>query len=268
MQTKISEILYTSFRIDTTFVDNLVNLLTLDVGPVEITAECTDHAERTFETISELVAFDNISNQKIIDLKFIAHSLSKNRIYVSLNFHSNSDVIPLRNKSYAHIYINGSNEKAVYLHNALKSKIETTKPWFSKYSSIEKYHVIFALYFPIFFGAHIYTRILIDSQIEISNGERIMSSFASNNFISWLGATILSIVICIILYGYIELISMQIMKIRKKFFPDGTFLIGFQKTVEENLDSTRRQFLTWTWRTLLVAIVGGLGKLVFLLFPI
>ena len=154
MKTTITRHLESPFRITGAHIRSLFEFLTQNVGPTQITAKCADHAQREFETVEELMAFENVDSQKLHELMIHAKSDEPGALRVSLDLSSGGTgyLFQLNN---IYVYISGANDQTVYLSRELENKIEMMKPWYSKYTKLQGYHALLFLMLVVWGGTSV-----------------------------------------------------------------------------------------------------------------
>ena len=256
MKTTISRHIDSPFRITDTHVRGLTDFLTQNVGPTQITAKCEDHAQREFETVEELLTFENVDSQKIHELNISANSNEPSALRVSLDFGSGKTIASLFQMNNIYVHISGTNEQTVYLNGELENKIKTMKPWYSKYTKLQGYHVLLFLLMAVWSGAYYFVWYGFDeynTAIETKDASLGLSEWVFSHL---LGPLALSFLVCLLSYSILETLSKSVMRLRQRYYPSAVFLIGYQLTVDDDIEYKRRAFLRWTWRTLATGIIG------------
>ena len=68
METKITRMVYMPFSVTSTHIERLFNLLKQRTDSVTLSAKCKDNALRKFDTVQQLLDFENTDMRKILDL--------------------------------------------------------------------------------------------------------------------------------------------------------------------------------------------------------
>lgn len=182
-------------------IRTLWNLLESKIGPTKAKALCTDDIEREFESVDELLDYDNFPARKIRGIEFSARaknsashasvSFSRNTLFGSIGFSAE-----------------GEEENIASLKQNIAALIGSVKPWYSFLSRVEFFLVVWAIstfYLLIF----LLVTGVSDKMPKLS-----------------LGNAILVILLAILAMAIVSLIVIGLNALRSRFFPISTFVIG------------------------------------------
>ncbi len=136
MAVKFDFVIKSAFVLRSDAVRRVWTILESAVGSVSATARCADNARREFDSLSQLLAFDNAKAKEIRSLELSARSTDFKR-HGDVTFRDWSDPISVTLSAQEEGEISQAREE-------LRDAIDGTKAWYSSISRIDLVNVLFA----------------------------------------------------------------------------------------------------------------------------
>lgn len=242
MLTRASRDLRVSFYLTEDALLKIASILEDNVGKVEIEAKCSDSAERSFTSSDELLAFDNISEQRIRSLRLSARS-EKTDLKTSIEFHSERAIFSLQDRGIIVIRSIGRDADCVHLQKALEIKTKAICPRYFEMSMVGINHLM--MIFCAVPLAFVFSLVLF----QVISGDGIIWEDLGFQNLD-VGSIVLNLLFGALLGVFTLAICVALVRMRQAIAPSGVFLFGQQKQVEKTRASVRK----WLTRT----FMGGL----------
>lgn len=131
MDVRYSEELSQAFVVSPTDLKKLVELLQKRIGKVDISADCIDKIEREFDTIKDLIAYENSKSKRICRIHLSARS----------DNYSKSAAIVFRDPSWlisgVSINVNGREDVVSRLKEEIRDIVAGMRPWYDVFARID-----------------------------------------------------------------------------------------------------------------------------------
>ncbi|MCY4138170.1 MAG: hypothetical protein OXF56_07895 [Rhodobacteraceae bacterium] len=255
MRTRINEELHWPFILSSHAARELHGIV--NNGEVEIEADCNDGMRREFESIDELIDYNNGSSQKILNLKFE----STNRVndeYVSTKIEfcsERSDVFIGECK--IRVWISGPDDLVSVLHGRIRTSIQSLRPWHSPLAKIGGGVIFFfsmGISMAVVLGISIaYFGVTFNLQFNTVTPQSL------DTFLEKFGLIVPITFFALMISWFVGMqLAEQMLRFRQWLFPASTFTIGHQLNVEQNKDKWRRPVLLLTGVTIVSTILRQL----------
>ena len=256
MRARIDKNITQPFVFSSDDAKRLYNLLGSDV---KLQAKCNDGVTRQFESIDELLKYENEASKKIVNLKFRLYRCDNGDEFMcGVEFCSERNE-PYKSIGEINLHISGREEKVMNLHDKINAKVNTYKPWYSFVARLGPTYAFFSsiaiLLFIILEGFRVYSEeefanLLAMKINQVSDFMTILYLFLFCSFF----------VILPVAWS----LSGMIMSFKHWIFSSSTFAIGYQAKVEESRDKWRRTILIFVGGSIFTAIVNSLYAILLL----
>ena len=234
MLTTINKIIYVSFSLGEDDIRGITQLLERRAGEVSISAQCRDDTEREFDSIDELLSFDNLSPQRIVKLSFRAGSRMDNDVQVLLHFESETKAGFFSDRGRVHVYATGPNDTCSNLVSDIEAKVSRLRPWYYYASMMRSSHIMCIL---------VAIELILAMVLSSLYGVKSDTPLGISEIFS--GVIILGIGAFFVAFLCLD----SIRALRQRVFPSGVFLVGDQKRIHKQGEK---------WRGFMLTIVTGM----------
>lgn len=214
------------------------NLLMDRIGKIEYKAECSDNVTRKFETIDELLKYENAVRKQINNLRMNSEACAGNE----------SARIEFCHKWYfkgTRVKITGEEGSVTGLRSGIMDILSGTRPWYWFILKLDIFVATFILLF-IAWIAFLYNewRSLVEWRNLVESESVGVLLPMSAVFLGVLG-------FCALYYGAAYLLY----RIRKMLFPYGSFIIGQGQDRFETLEKWRWGFFIAILTSLIAGVI-------------
>lgn len=223
---------------------------------VELEVTCVDSARREFDSIDELLSYENSDSARINELSIRSYPPYKNRqdeCSADLKFSLDEKISGLLDHCAISLRLTGPDEKVVYTEKRIQEKLEGTKPWYSYVARINGFHVSFVVFVAVFVALLLSLALLTRSDIlQLFSQEKGVAELLSYS----VGA---GIALFLFFWTPLSFASRWAIRFRRSVFPGGLFLIGQQADLEEARNHRRRRLVNWAWGTVAAGVLALVG---------
>ena len=219
--------------------DDVKRLHELLGGNVEMQANCNDGVNREFESIEELLQYDNETSRKIIDLEFRMRHYKKEDSFSSHIKFCSEKSNTIQPNGEIRIFISGPEDKVMKLYDKIKVSMKTYRPWYSFVARFSMTHANFLSFSTIFLLVVFAVVKFYSEETSIKMlAKQINLDIDSVNFL-----TFFLVFFIVLIFPYSWNLAKMILRVRHWIFSSSTITIGHQAKIEENIDKWRRNIV-------------------------
>jgi hypothetical protein len=212
------------FVLKWTDIEKIVSSISQHLPTVTVSAACSDRLDRTFSDLKELKSFRNAERSAITELQIVARDKDHSQRFA---FTLNSD-----DRNNARLSLDAEEAVAVQLNDRYEDFLTAARPWYSWVARTNWYLVVTVIWIAIQLGRLAITIFKAKSLSFQWPKEGIPGSVLAQS----------------LLIGMLPVfIGALINRVRRKYFPTGTFAFG---------DGENRHARAETVRTVLIAAFG------------
>ena len=204
-----------------------------EIGPLRCSVKCTDGLSREFETVEDLLSFDNSPTRAIEALSLSSHSEDW----------STSAKVSFENRPLTSVgvQLDGPDKPITNLNSELEARLAGMKPWYAVLTRVEFYFLALAAIFAwviLMLALIAFELVPANSASESAQDPRVVALATLVSYAA-IGVTFISIGV--------------LARLRDRLFPVGAFAIAQGKSRHELLEKIRWAVVVG----LMVSVLGG-----------
>ena len=258
MKTRISKTLSRPFVLSGEQIRSITDVIGEDGNEIEVEVLCSDDARREFDTVDELLRYENPNDARINELVINSRPpydrredgcTSKLIFCLDEKLSKDYDVCSISTEFY------GPDDKVMYMKKRILEKIQGTRPWYSCVSRINGYHAFAVVFVVLYVSLDVLLSIAIEGSRSIFlKHDKPYSEYVLLNLF---GVAF----VFFVLFVPVSYISGRLIRFRRSKFRSGIFLIGQQADFEKDRDHWRHLFTKTLYSVLGAGLLGILGIL-------
>jgi len=259
MHARFTTTVTTPFVVSEIAIQKIANIIDDNFFATTINATCNDGTWRNFDDINELISYQNAKSSRINILSVHGYpDVKRNEdielieIFWALDDEGATSSVRIR--------IHGDNDKVISIQSNIKDILDEIKPWYWRVAKIDNNELYSFLTYTWFLLLLIlFSNWIYETQfIEEGGVERTIGSITLESVRSAIWSLA---VIGFLLFAFLRLLHIAIVKPKRHLFPYGIILIGAEKTKEKGIRDLRMIYLGALASVIIAIVIAVLSYL-------